>query len=76
MTDFFHSPAQCDGGHRHPRNAADTPPLLSAVTVTCAAIFILLLFLWSLTPVTTVTAAVVYEKRKNHQEGDDKSDGG
>ena len=69
------SPAQRDGSNRHPRDAADAPPLLPTVTVTCAAIFILLLLLWSLAPVTTVTATVVYEERENHQEGDDKSDG-
>lgn len=71
----FFSPAQRDSRHRHPCDTADTPPFLPAVTVTRAAIFILLLLLWSLVPVTPVTAAVVYEERENHQEGDNKSDG-
>lgn len=69
------SPAQSDSRHRHPRDTADAPPFLPTVTVTCAAIFILLLLLWSLTPITAVTAAVVYEEGKNHQEGDNESDG-
>lgn len=69
------SPAQRDSRHRHPRDTADAPPLLPAVTVTCAGILILLLLLWSLAPVTTVTAAVVYEEGENHQEGDNESDG-
>lgn len=69
------SPAQRDRGHRHPRDAADAPPLLPAVTVTRAAVFILLLLLGALAPVATVTAAVVYEEGENHQEGDDEGDG-
>lgn len=69
------SPAERNSGHRHPRDAADAPPLLPAVTVTRAAVFVFVLFLWSLAPVPTVTAAVMYEEAQNHQEGDDKSDG-
>lgn len=68
-------PAQRDSRHRHPRDTTDAPPLLPAVTVTGAGIFILLLLLWSLAPVTTVTATVVYEEGEDYQEGDDKSDG-
>lgn len=69
------SPAQCDCCHRHPRDAADAPPLLPAVTVTRAAVFVLLLLLRALAPVATVTAAVVYEEGENHQEGDHERDG-
>lgn len=69
------SPAQRDSCHGHPCDTADAPPLLPAVTVTCATIFILLFLLWTLAPVTTVAAAVVYEEGENHQEGDNKSDG-
>lgn len=69
------SPAQCDRRHRRPRDAADAPPLLPAVTVTRAAVFVLLLLLRALAPVATVTAAVVYEEGENHQEGDDQGDG-
>lgn len=61
------SPAERDSRHRHPRDTADSPPLLPTVTVTRAAILILLLFFWSFVPVTTVTAAVVYEEGENHQ---------
>lgn len=69
------SPAQRDGCHRHPRDAADAPPLLAAVSVTRAAVLVLVLLLRPLAPVTAVTAAVVYEEGENHEEGDHQSDG-
>ena len=69
------SPAQRDSRHRHPCDTADAPPLLPAVTVTRAGVFVLLLLLRSLAPVATVTAAVVYEEGEDHQEGDDEGDG-
>lgn len=70
-----YSPAQCDSRHRHPGDAADTPPFLASVSVARAALFVLLLFLRSLAPVTTATAAVVYKEGDNDEEGENESNG-
>lgn len=70
-----YSPAQCDSRHRHPGDAADTPPFLASIAVARAALFILLLFLRSLAPVTTATAAVVYKEGDNDEEGENESNG-